>query len=226
MLSSTTITKISSALVKAQAEMPKIKFDKVNPFLKNGYATLGAVIDTVKPVLDKHGLAVMQFPMSQEGRIGVRSVLIHESGEFFEDVIVLVPENAKGLSVNQSAGVTISYLRRYSLVSILGLYAEEDTDGDVTDLGSEKTQDKVKAVMARTWSLDQMEAVVEASNGTIQEHTDASLLLDHSVLPESAPVKTVASWFKHYMASAGATVALKAHDANEAYNKAKKTGGK
>src|SRR5688500_4097624 len=138
MLSSGNIGKISSALVKAQAEMPKIAFDKKNPFLGNGYATLGAVIDATRPILEKFGLAVMQFPLSHEGRIGVRTVLLHESGEYFEDVILLVPDAQKGLSVNQSAGVTISYLRRYALVAILGLYAEEDTDGDTTDGGSEK----------------------------------------------------------------------------------------
>ena len=222
MISSPTITKIASALVKAQAEMPVITMDKKNPFLGNNYATLGAVIDAVRPVLSKHDLAIVQFPISHEGRVGVRTTLLHESGEFFEDVIMVVPDNAKGLSVNQSAGVTISYLRRYSYVSILGLYAEEDTDGDTTDQKAYGAQEKVKAVMARTWSIDQMEAVLEASGGKVVEHVDASEILDLSVLPESAPVKTIQSWFKHYMNSEGKTPALKAHDANEAYNKAKK----
>lgn len=222
MLSSQTIGKLSSALVKAQAEMPKIKFDKVNPFLKNGYATLGAVIDATRPVLERFGLAVMQFPLSHEGRIGVRSILLHESGEFVEDVIMLVPESQKGLSINQAAGVTISYLRRYALVSILGLYAEEDTDGDVSDQDGYKADAKVTAIMSRTWSLEQMEAVIEASEGMVELHEDASLILDHSILPENAPVKTVQSWFKHYMKSNGTSPLLKAQDANEAYTKAKK----
>lgn len=225
MLSSQTIGKLSSALVKAQSEMPKIKFDKVNPFLKNGYATLGAVIDATRPILEKFGLAVMQFPLSHEGRIGVRSILLHESGEYVEDVIMLVPESQKGLSVNQAAGVTISYLRRYAMVSILGLYAEEDTDGDVSDQDGYKADAKVTAIMSRTWNLDQMEAVLEESNGTLSEHSDASLILDHSILPENAPVGTVVSWFKHYMKSPGKTPLLKAQDANEAYTKAKKGNG-
>lgn len=225
MNSSTTITKLASALVKAQAEMPTIKFDAKNPFLNNKYATLGAVIDATRPVLDKYGLAVIQFPVSHEGRTGVRSILLHESGEYIEDVIMLVPESAKGLSINQSTGVTISYLRRYSYVSILGLYAEEDTDGDMADQAGYKVNDKVKKVMARTWSIDQMEAVLEASNGTLTEHVYASEILDLSVLPESAPIKTVASWFRHYLNSDGKSPTVKANDANEAYNKAKKTGG-
>lgn len=222
MISSTTITKIASALVKAQAEMPVVSMDKKNPFLGNAYATLGAVIDTTRPILDKYGLAILQFPISHEGRIGVRTILLHESGEFFEDVIMLVPDNAKGLSVNQSAGVTISYLRRYSYVSILGLYAEEDVDGDTHDQSGYKAQETVKKIMGRVWSLEQMEAIIEGSQGAITEHQDASEILDLSVLPADAPTKTVASWFKHYLSSDGKTPTIKADHANTVYTNAKK----
>jgi ERF superfamily protein len=220
-MNSSAITKLAIALVRAQAEMPKVVFDAKNPFLKNDYASLGAIIDASRPVLSKHGLAIMQFPTSLEGRIGVRSVLIHESGESMEDTIYVVPETSKGLSVNQSAGVSITYLRRYSWAAILGLVTEKDTDGDA-HADAEQTQAAVKKVMERTWSLEQMEAIVKGSGGSIMDYMDASTILDTSALPEDAPVKTVASWFKHYLASNGSTMLLKAADANEAYQKAKK----
>ena len=203
MNSSQSISNLAVALVKAQAEMPVVKFDAKNPFLKNQYATLGAVIETSRPILSRNGLAITQFPVSSEGRVGVRSILVHESGEYIEDVLTIVPEASKGLSVNQAAGVTITYIKRYAWASIAGLIADEDNDGvtNVGLVGSAEADKGVNKVMSRVWTLDQMEAVVEVSNGGVTEHADASLLLDLSILPENAPVKTVTSWFKHYMKS-------------------------
>lgn len=225
MNSSQSISNLAVALVKAQAKMPTVKFDAKNPFLKNQYATLGAVIETSRPVLAENGLAITQFPFSQEGRVGVRSILIHESGEYIEDVMTLVPESSKGLSINQAAGVTITYIKRYAWAAIAGIIAEEDNDGttNVGLVGSEEAEKGVKKVMERVWNLDQMEEIVAMSSGGVVEHADASLILDLSVLPENAPTKTVASWFKHYMKSEGKTPELKAMDANDAYLKAKKS---
>jgi hypothetical protein len=126
---SATISKLASALAKAQAEMPAVKFDGVNPFLKNKYATLGAVIETSRPILAKYELSLMQSPVNDGDKIGVTTLLIHSSGEFIEDTIYLPSSDSKGLSVAQSAGVVISYLRRYSLQAFLNMYADEDTDG-------------------------------------------------------------------------------------------------
>jgi ERF superfamily. len=230
---SVSIIELANALAKAQGEMPKVKMNAVNPFLKNKYADLGAVIETSKPILAKYGLSLAQFPVSQEGRIGITSILMHGGGQFIEETITLVPENAKGLSINQTAGVTISYLRRYAWASILGLYADEDVDGDVqTGATSENaaTDESVKKAMSRNWKSAQTEAIsIAALDAGLEAMTaeDASFVLDLSALPENAPVATIGSWFKHYVKSDGQTPLLKAADANEAYAKAKKsTGGK
>jgi hypothetical protein len=127
---SASIAKLAPALAKAQAEMPVVKMNAQNPFLKNKYADLGAVIETSRPILSKHGLAITQTPVSDGDKIGITTMLIHESGEWLEDTIFITSANNKGLSDAQNAGVVISYLRRYSWSSILGLYADEDNDGN------------------------------------------------------------------------------------------------
>ena len=124
------IGKLSLALSKAQAEMPEVKKNAQNPFLKNKYADLGAVIEASRHVLAKNELAVTQFPVSDGDKIGVTTLLAHSSGEWLEDTILISATDAKGLSFAQSAGVVISYLRRYAWASILGMYADEDTDGN------------------------------------------------------------------------------------------------
>ena len=61
--------------------------------------------------------------------IGVESILTHESGEFVAERIVIPLTEEKGKSKVQSAGSTLTYLRRYSWASILGMYSDEDSDG-------------------------------------------------------------------------------------------------
>jgi len=145
---SESITHLATALAKAQAEMPVAVFDATNPFLKSKYASLGAVIQASRPILAKHKLSLVQFPISSsapgdrtngtEGTnsatargdfIGVESVLTHESGEFISERIVIALTEEKGKSRVQSAGSTLTYLRRYSWASILGMYSDEDSDG-------------------------------------------------------------------------------------------------
>ena len=64
MTRSESITHLATALAKAQAEMPVAVFDATNPFLKSKYASLGAVIQASRPILAKHKLSLVQFPIS------------------------------------------------------------------------------------------------------------------------------------------------------------------
>ena len=128
---SESITHLATALAKAQAEMPVAVFDATNPFLKSKYASLGAVIHASRPILAKHKLSLVQFPISDPVGIGVESILTHESGEFIAERISIPLTEEKGKSKVQSAGSTLTYLRRYSWASILGMYSDEDSDGCV-----------------------------------------------------------------------------------------------
>jgi hypothetical protein len=127
---SESIQALAAALVKAQAKMPMVPFDSTNPFLHNKYASLGAVIQHSRPILAEFGLAVTQIPISEGDSIGIESILLHESGEFISDRLILPVGEEKGKSRAQVAGSIITYLRRYSWASVLGLYADEDTDGN------------------------------------------------------------------------------------------------
>lgn len=133
MKTSTTISALAKALSAAQAEMPAVAFDSTNPFLHNRYASLGAVIEASRPVLAKHRLAVTQFPANDGETIGVETILAHESGEFISERLSIALGEEKGKSRAQVAGSIITYLRRYAWASVLGLYADEDTDGNAPE---------------------------------------------------------------------------------------------
>jgi hypothetical protein len=120
---------LNAALSAAQAEFKAVAFDATNPFLKNRFATLGACIESTKPILAKHGLSITQQPTGNTAIVGVVTTLRHKSGENISSEISLPLGDEKGKSQAQLAGSIITYLRRYSLSGVLGLYADEDTDG-------------------------------------------------------------------------------------------------
>ena len=127
---SETIGKLSEALSKAQGEFKAAAFDATNPFLKNKYASLGSIIETAKPLMAKNGLSVSQLMVGSDQGMGITTILMHASGEWLEGTVMLPMGEEKGRSMAQSAGAIITYLRRYALASILGIYADDDEDGN------------------------------------------------------------------------------------------------
>ena len=121
-----TKTKIAAALFGAQGEIQNISKDATNPFYSSKYATLTAVLDAIKPVLQKHGILIVQNPVEGKDGLGcltLQTELIHvESGESIVSTSVI--PLAKGDP--QSFGSALSYARRYALVSMLGLAYEDD----------------------------------------------------------------------------------------------------
>ena len=176
---STSISKIAGAIAKAQAEMPVVKFDAQNPFLKNKYATLGAVIETARPILAKHELAIVQSPVSNVDQIGITTLITHSSGEWLEDTIFIAAQDGKGLSSAQNAGVVISYLRRYSLQAFLNMYADEDTDAHKPEVKTDNEAER-KAKGLKTFAdLKLRAAKVKVSIEEPAADLTADQLLEH-----------------------------------------------
>lgn len=124
---SETIGKIAAALVAFNGEVKKIEKDGTNPHFKSAYATLDNIIDETRPILHKHGLTVMQFPGGDGERITVRTMVMHESGEWIEsEPLTLRPTK----NDPQGAGSAITYGRRYSYAAALSLSLGDDDDGN------------------------------------------------------------------------------------------------
>jgi hypothetical protein len=146
------IVNLAKALSQAQGEMPVIKFNSINPFLKNNYADLGAIIAGTRPVLAKFGLAVTQLTFGEDGVVGVETMLTHSSGEWISDRVSMQVGEERGKSSAQVAGSIVTYLRRYSLASILGVYADEDGDGNKPAPAELKAREEKKPVEAASIS--------------------------------------------------------------------------
>ena len=124
---SETISKLAVALVAAQSEMKDPAFDAINPHFKNRYASLKSVKNAVLPVLNRHGIAAPQFPISKDnGEVGCETLLQHVSGEWMSQEFTVKPTKQDA----QGAGSALTYTRRYSLQSVAGVVADEDDDAN------------------------------------------------------------------------------------------------
>lgn len=117
---------LASALVQAQTRMGAAVKDSKNPHFRSSYASLTAVIHAVVPALNEQGIAVLQMPHTDEGVVQLTTTLLHTSGQMISSTVG-TPMGKKQDA--QAVGSAITYLRRYSLQSIMGLPVEDD-DGN------------------------------------------------------------------------------------------------
>lgn len=132
---------IAKSLAKFHDLMGTVTKDASNPFFKSKYAPLESILPAIKEPLKDSGLVFIQMPsFLGEGDVNrvpaLRTILIDvESGENIDETfpLVLAKQDPQGV------GSAITYMRRYAIVSMLGLNCDEDDDGNATL--PEKTQD-------------------------------------------------------------------------------------
>lgn len=139
---------IYTALAKSQLEFEAATKNAANPHLKSKYANLQSYLDEARPVLAKHGIAIVQTARTEKLDsvlyAGVRTVLVHSSGQSIDCGELMLPvatPNAQGI------GSSLTYARRYALASCLALSADDD-DGHAAS-----TKVKAKAAVESDASL-------------------------------------------------------------------------
>lgn len=127
MKTSESITKIASALVKAQGELNAVHKDGNNPHFRSKYATLQNIVESTRDTLRKHGLAVVQTFNETDGTyISLNTTVLHESGEYITGTFSMRPTKADP----QGLGSACSYARRYCFSAAIGIVTDEDDDGN------------------------------------------------------------------------------------------------
>ncbi len=122
--------KLAAALAKAQGAMENAKKESENQAFKRGdkvskYADLASVWDAIRKPMADNGLCVMQWPRTVDKGVEIETELLHESGQFMRDTLWLP---CPTMTVH-TVGSTITYGRRYALMSVVGI-APEDDDGN------------------------------------------------------------------------------------------------
>jgi len=146
MIKSDQINELAAALAKAQSEITSASKDSKAHAYK--YADLAAVIEAVKPSLNKHGLSFTQLiEESDAATVKVTTLLLHASGQYLGSTGSLGIPEMRGCNLAQSAGASQSYLKRYQLQALTGLPTE---DNDLSNEGFAKKAEAAKPVVTKT----------------------------------------------------------------------------
>lgn len=122
MLTSESINALSAALAVAQGQLAdptKGRTANTGTF-KYSYASLQDCLPGIRATLSANGLAVVQ-----ECADTCVTRLVHKSGEWLETEYPLDLSGGR-LKGAQARGSAVTYARRYSLMALLGLAAEDD----------------------------------------------------------------------------------------------------
>lgn len=112
---------IYNKLFEAKKEIGKISKDSKNPFFKSKYFDINKLLEHVEPILQDHGLLILQPITSVDVMTEIVDV---ETSESINSKILL-----PNITDPQKLGSAITYYRRYTLQSLLALQAEDD-DGN------------------------------------------------------------------------------------------------
>lgn len=142
MIKSESIANLAAALSAFQNEVKQPLKDKKNPFFNSKYVPLENIVEVINNTAHSHGLSFIQYPTSSESKVGIVTVLMHNSGEFIQtEPVYVTPKN----NDPQSVGSAITYLKRYSLSAVFGITSDEDDDGNQATHAAPKRQDAITA---------------------------------------------------------------------------------
>lgn len=145
-----------SAIAKAQADFGHATKTTTNSAFNSKYADLAANIDAVRPALNKHGVALLQFPeVDLETQTVSVKTSLHFAEQFISQTFIAPAVGRQGFNV-QSIGAATTYLRRYGLQALCGLASEDDDGNSVATENAPITKksngaDKAVTVTPEEW---------------------------------------------------------------------------
>lgn len=186
--------KIAAAFVAAQAELtnPPKKSKANTGTYSYTYADLPAIIDHVRPVLAKHGLGISQDVLMEDGRLLIRTRIIHSSGECME----FGPLAGSVGGEWRSIGSGITYARRYALAAALGIAADEDDDAATAPPPSSVKKGKTLRAVEKAADEEDIRRWVElisSASSWVELKSIADEIAAHR-LEESERVDLLAMW--------------------------------
>jgi hypothetical protein len=125
---SESIANLAIAMSQLQSAIKQPAKSADNPFYKSKYVPLEDVVEAILEHANDFGLSFTQWAINDEhGRVGVASMIMHESGEWIEFPPLFMKSEK---DTAQGAGSVITYARRYSLSAIFGITSDLDDDAN------------------------------------------------------------------------------------------------
>ena len=124
------------AFAAFKAETPKLEktknvnFDTAKGRTSYNYTPLDVIANTLGPPLAKCGLSYNWKQECSDGTISVSCILRHTQGHSIENTLSAPADPSGSKNAIQAIGSAVTYLRRYTLLGVLGMAtSDEDTDG-------------------------------------------------------------------------------------------------
>lgn len=141
-----------TALLNVQMEVSSVTKNANNPYFKSKYADYINIQEAVFPILHKHGILVMQPTLVRDGRNYVNTRLYHvATGQMLEADTEIIFKAGDA----QAQGSGITYARRYGLMAILSLGADDDDANRATGRTIDKPQAQASKPQAQVSSLSE-----------------------------------------------------------------------
>lgn len=123
-------TNINEKLFNLQQEIGTVSKDASNPFYKSKYFDINSLIKQLQPLLKKHRLLLLQ-PI-EEDIVYSKLICVDGTGATISGLKLPV------IADPQKLGSCITYYRRYTLSSLLGLQAEDDDANSASGVTEEQ----------------------------------------------------------------------------------------
>ena len=142
------INELAAALSKLQSSISNPAKDAQAHHSK--YASFPMILNTIRPHLEKNGLAIIQTSHKAE-RYGhvcviVTTRIVHSSGQFIEEEISTAI-NSQAKNTVQEMGSLISYMKRYAIQGMVLIAGDEDDDGEAAARVAQQDSNKIKAAL-------------------------------------------------------------------------------
>lgn len=119
-------------LLEVKKEIGTLTKNSKNPFFKSQYLDLNAILEEIDPIMQKHGLILLQPIKANEV---FTSIIDSENGQTIVTSSMVIPST---ITDPQKMGACVTYFRRYTLKSLLGI-AEQDDDGTLASQPTKPT---------------------------------------------------------------------------------------
>lgn len=137
------INELALALSKVQGEIEGAIKDANNPFFKSKYADLTSCWQACREQLSKNGIAVVQSGDDSDTHLCLTTTLMHSSGQWIdgthrmEKKITEKDKTRRDMNA-QDIGAAITYLRRFSLCSLVGICPEDEDANSISPTAQRK----------------------------------------------------------------------------------------
>jgi hypothetical protein len=170
-------SKLLKGLIEVQAVIGPIPVNHDNPFAETRYLDLPGILTVAKPELSKHGILMQQtadvFQNDKGTQVRVTTELLNAEGEYIRCDGTLGATEMHKSNPTQKLGASISYLRRFQAMAILGIAGSEDDDE--TDFSADTPPAQAPVEINGPTPNEQRQQIIDA----ISEKAKDAVFSDH-----------------------------------------------